>query len=257
MHLSLERKGMMNLYKDYIKNKQWNEKDFSKLSPGKEFYFTQTINTGKIGKLSVLEVGFGNGELLAFFRKKTENITGIEISSELVERARFHGYKSYCGWVCDIKQLDDNLFNYIIVIDVIEHMSHKQINEFFLWACDRLEEDGVLHLRFPEGSSPFGLSNQNGDTTHVSIITKDKIKEFCSVTNGLTLEKYYDDLLQSNSLCKLGLFGKFLLKFIQWYAAILRYILKFFFFPLSPSTRFGNNSIAIIKKNNTQNAIKK
>ena len=43
-----------------------------------------------------------------------------------------------------------------------------------------LKHNGVCLLRFPNGDSPFGLANQNGDTTHVTEIGSEKIKFFAS-----------------------------------------------------------------------------
>jgi len=102
-----------------------------------------------------------------------------------------------------------------------------------------------MYLRFPEGASPFGLANQNGDLMHVTSLTLPKIEALC-VESYMKLVSYSDDLLSSNKLCSLGLIGRVVLILLQGYAYVLKCILKIILYPLAPSLRLGTNSIAVI-----------
>ena len=124
-------------------------------------------------------------------------------------------------------------------------MNFDQLVSFFRWVKDHLHQDGTLYLRFPEGASPFGLANQNGDFTHINMITKTKIEMLCDGAN-LKIQLYEDDIISSNYLCLYGWLGKIILCVLQSYLKIQRTMLKGFLYPASRDIRFGNNSLVEI-----------
>ena len=124
-------------------------------------------------------------------------------------------------------------------------MHYDDLVDLFSWANSHLNDGGTLHLVFPEGASPLALGYQNGDFTHLSCLTKSKVKALCQISN-MTLISYKDERLVSNKLCSLGFIGKVILVFIQIYSYLLKLLIKTLLFPLCPKLKLSTNSIAVI-----------
>lgn len=232
-------------YNGYIGWKKWSKEDFGRVGCGTGFYLDQIFKK-RLGKKSkVLEVGFGNGEMLGYFRAKGHEITGVEVNDILVSRAKLSGYEAYAGTIWNITELQSKRFDLIMVFNVVEHMDYENLSAFFSWMREHLNDAGSAYLRFPEGASPFGLAYQNGDFTHATSLTKLKIEALCD-KNGLELVSYADDLLSSNKLCSFGLAGKAVLLMLQWYAKLLRWTMRILLYPLQPELRLSSTSIAVI-----------
>ena len=232
----------------YIEWKNWSNSSFGVTNPGSNYYFKQVFkhraNIKKGGK--VLEIGFGNGELLGYFRSNDFEVYGVEINSILVNRAKNDGYKAFKGWVCSINELSGIKFDMVVALDVAEHLTENQLRELFSWVSSNLDKDGVFFLRFPEGSSPFGLSNQNGDFTHLTTLTESKILSLCE-SSSLKLFSYSDDIISSNKLCNFGFIGKAALLIIQLYSKVVKTLLRIIFFPVSLKVNLATNSLVVIK----------
>jgi 2-polyprenyl-3-methyl-5-hydroxy-6-metoxy-1,4-benzoquinol methylase len=235
--------------KKYINWKNWREDSFGLVKPGAYFYFDQIFQPRLELKRKILEVGFGNGELMGYFRAYGHDIFGVESNELLVRRANNSGYVAYAGELGQISELGKYKFDLIVAFDVAEHMNFEQLNNFFSWVSNHLNEGGNLYLRFPEGASPFGLANQNGDFTHVTNLTMAKIIALCD-TNNMDLISYFDEFLSSNKLCTLGWPGKIILLLLQAYAKIVKWVLWILLAPLATSLRLGTNSIAVMVKRN-------
>jgi len=235
-------------FENYIGWKHWESKRFSQVSPGNDFYFSQILNNKVLSKKrsKVLEVGFGNGELLGYLRKRSHDVVGVEINDNLVERANKAGYKSFAGLVWEIEELQFTKFDLIVAFDVAEHLSYQELNKLFSWVSNHLNNGGKLMLRFPEGASPFGLANQNGDFTHINSLTKGKIEALCAPYN-MELRYYFDDLLTSNKLSSYGIASRAVLLLLQGYANLVKWLLKIVFYPITRSAiSFATNSIVVI-----------
>jgi 2-polyprenyl-3-methyl-5-hydroxy-6-metoxy-1,4-benzoquinol methylase len=224
---------------DYIKWKNWQER-FGNFGPGESFYFDRIFNKPK--NLDILEVGFGNGELLTYLNKKNR-VIGVELNEQLVKKANEQGIKSFNSFT----KVNDS-FDIIVAFDVCEHMDYSELLVFFEWLSNHLNQNGVIYLRFPEGGSPFGLLNQNGDFTHKTSLTHEKIRALCE-SSSLKIQRYFDDdLIPSNKLSRLGFFGKLIILSMQKYSKAFKIIFKIIFYPLFGKTNLATNSIVIIKQ---------
>ena len=237
---------------NYIKWKHWNSEKFALVDSGASYYFDQLFKKNRIlrDRSKIIEIGFGNGELLGYLRKHDHKVTGVEINSHLVERAIKSGFEAFTGPIWDIPKLQLEKFDLILAFDVAEHMTHMELNKLFSWVRSHLNKGGKLMLRFPEGASPFGLAYQNGDFTHVTSLTKGKIIALCD-TNNLELLTYSDEFLRSNKLCSYGFPGKIVLRLLQGYASLVRWTMRVFLYPLSADLRLSTNSIAVIAADET------
>lgn len=236
---------------NYINWKHWDAEKFAAVVPGARFYFDQIFKNKSIpDQCNILELGYGNGELLGYFRSLGHKVIGVEINAHLVERAINAGYEAYQAPIGEATALQHKQFDLIVAIDVAEHMSFVELNELFSWAGRHLNKGGKLILRFPEGASPFGLAYQHGDFTHVTSLTKGKIVALC-YSNNLQLESYEDEVLRSNKLCAYGLFGKLILRTLQLYASTVRWSMRILFYPLAIDLKLSTNSIAVIATTET------
>ena len=232
-------------YSGYIEWKSWNEDEFGFVKPGSRFYFNQMFRNRFSKKSKILEIGFGNGELLSYFSELGHQVIGVEINKDLVQRAKSSGYKAYKGIIFEIPELQAEKFDLIVGTAVAEHMHYDELVDLFSWANSHLNDGGTLHLVFPEGASPLALGYQNGDFTHLSCLTKSKVKALCQVSN-MTLISYKDERLVSNKLCSLGFIGKVTLYFLQLYSYLLKLLIRALLFPLCPTLKLSTNSIAVM-----------
>ena len=231
---------------DYIHWKRWDTKEFGLPDAGESFYFDRLFKRMLKAKSHILEIGFGNGELLGYFKTLGHSVVGVEIQDELVAEAAKKGFTAFSGLVSKIPELQTDRFDLIVACDVVEHLTYDELTTLFRWMKGHLDPNGRVLLRFPEGASPLALANYNGDFTHKTFFTKDKMQNLC-IANGLILDRYFDDLISSNKLCSLGLFGKFLLMVLQSYSWFLMRVLRIIFYPIEWKLRMGTNSIAVIR----------
>ena len=232
-------------YNRYIEWKNWSEDKFGLVTPGSRFHFNQMFRNRFNNKSKVIEIGFGNGELLSYFSELGHQVVGVEINNDLVQRAKKSNFTAYLGVIWKIPELQSMKFDLIVGTAVAEHMHYDDLLELFSWANTHLNDGGTLHLVFPEGASPFGLGYQNGDFTHLSCLTESKIKALCQISN-MKLTSYKDERLVSNKLCSLGFFGKISLYFLQIYSGLVKLLIKILLFPLCPTLKLSTNSIAVM-----------
>ena len=192
---------------------------------------------------------------MGYFRELGHTVIGTELNDKLVTKANMAGYTAYNGAVWEINELQSSNFDIIVAMDVVEHMTYEELLNLFLWTSAHLNKSGQLCLRFPEGASPFGLSHQNGDFTHISSLTQSKIASIC-LTSNLKIVSYHDDILSSNKLCSIGALGKFILFILQSYVCGLKWIIISIFYLLSSSFRLGTNSITFIALNKSKDTKK-
>lgn len=104
------------------------------------------------GKLNILDIGFGQG----YFEEKIvmnrdARVTGIDISTEAVKnaQAKFKGTFIH-GNLHDVKKkFPQSSFDVIVAIEVIEHISPKNIFAFFKDVHSLLKPHGTLIISTP------------------------------------------------------------------------------------------------------------
>jgi SAM-dependent methyltransferase len=154
---------------DYIQWKRWSaEAGFGALQQEERRYFGKEVSAARGESiLHVMEVGFGSGAFLAFCREQGWSVTGIEQNRLLVEAARGAGFQAFEN---DLVPRGVDGFDLIAAFDVLEHIPAELAERWIGDLHDRLAPGGTLLLRFPNGDSPFGMTYQNGDPTHVSVV---------------------------------------------------------------------------------------
>ncbi len=164
---------------EYLDWKGWTAAGFARLTAGARRYFDAELRRTNLplgAPLGVLEIGFGNGEFLAYARTRGWQIAGTELNPELVELARANGFHAICAG--SLGEFPDAGFDIVVAFDVLEHIPQASMLEFLHDVVRVLKPGGIFLARFPNGDSPFGLLTQNGDVTHVSVIGSGKVEYF-------------------------------------------------------------------------------
>jgi len=167
----------------YLTWKMWGS-EFGKLSKFEAHYFSKEISRANRAfpkNAKVLEIGFGNGSFLRYAAERNWDVSGTELNNDLVQIANQKGFNTFN--TSDLTMFKNDAFDLVIAFDVLEHISQEHLLSFILEIKRVLKNDGVLIARFPNGDSPFGLSNQNGDVTHVTAIGSGKINYFATTSN--------------------------------------------------------------------------
>jgi 2-polyprenyl-3-methyl-5-hydroxy-6-metoxy-1,4-benzoquinol methylase len=176
----LKDKNSTEYNEDYLNWKGWNNKSFATLRKSRYRYFAKELTRTKTNfskGSKVLEIGFGNGKFLQYAKLNGWDIYGTEANVDLVNLAKDRGFNAFC--VDNLNQFDSDFFDLVVAFDVLEHIPQDQILYFLNDVKRVIKSGGVFIARFPNGDSPFGLSSQHGDITHVTTIGSNKIKYFC------------------------------------------------------------------------------
>lgn len=175
---------------EYLLFKDWPEESFGSLTPNDAAYYRSELehaeicwNSQNVRKLSILEIGFGNGSFLSYCRAQDFDVAGIEVSIALIRRARERGYRTYA----DLNSIPSGTsYDAIVAFNVIEHIPENELPIFFNKVKSLLKKGGVFITKFPNGDSPFGRLYQYGDITHRTVIGSGKV-EFLASSVGLDL----------------------------------------------------------------------
>ncbi len=163
--------------KDYLEWKQWDQAEFGQCTALTRKYLQWHLRRAfpdRASRLNVLEIGFGNGQFLAFCRGLDFNILGVEANPHLMARARAAGFEV----VPSIEEASATApFDLIAAFDVLEHLDTTTLQHFFRAVKAMLAENGRLLVRVPNGDSPFGRRHQHGDLTHVTTFGEFKFRQ--------------------------------------------------------------------------------
>lgn len=168
-------------YAHYAEWKQWG----GAFAPGdKEArYFASEFEGIPLQGRRVLEIGFGNGNFLAWARGQGADVAGIEINDAMLDAARRHGFEA-SGATLDELVAQGKSYDLIVAFDVLEHWSTEELLRHFALIRRLLRDDGVFVARFPNGQSPFGRVFQHGDFSHQSTLSSFKI-EYLATASAL------------------------------------------------------------------------
>ena len=143
--------------KDYS---DWSEYYYQyQYTLAKEHYIPYLINNDvKLGNISIIDIGCGNGGFISAF-PKTSNKIGIEIKEFPWKDTENTSFK-----VHNILTQDNTKFikkyDLVILRDVIEHIDLKYKEVFIGTVKNFLNENGKILVTFPPYFSPFGLHQQ-------------------------------------------------------------------------------------------------
>lgn len=171
---------------DYANWKGWSSDQFGYLSKSQRKYYgaeiARFVKFPQSG-IRVLDIGFGSGDFLTFAGEQGWRITGTELNGGLLQLAKSHGFDVHDG--ANLNIFEESSFDLVVAFDVLEHIPNNEMISFLSSIQRVLKPGGVFLARFPNGDSPFGLMNQNGDVTHVNFLGRGKIDFYISHINYL------------------------------------------------------------------------
>ena len=169
-------------YAQYEIWKEWDRDSFGSFSRKEHFYFKKLFtlldtSSSDVSKLSILELGFGNGSFAGWLKANHPQIRwlGVEIQDTLIERAKGSGF---IAMPAIPKPAGKDQYDIVVAFDVIEHLSDSEISDLFMKVAGILKEDGVVLARTPNAGGPFGLPNQTGDPTHITAISLSRLSSY-------------------------------------------------------------------------------
>ena len=164
----------MRNYRDW---KGWQANDFGRWHPYDGSYFRRETRITKENapELTILELGFGNGQFLGWCRSiGVQHLYGVELDNYLIAQATKLGVETFPSLV-DVPSKKMGTFDLIVAFDVLEHIPGQELKKVFEEVASLLRPGGTFLARFPNGDSPFGRILQHGDETHVTSIGRGKI----------------------------------------------------------------------------------
>ena len=164
----------------YLEWKDWQPREFGRCNATLANYFAAETGLRDGRGRRVLELGFGNGELLGWLRERGAEVFGVEANPHLVEQARQLLGDAHAGADLQSPELQRfaGQFTDIFALDVLEHVPQESLGVLLSQLAALLAPGGRILARFPNGDSPFGRINQHGDPTHVTTLGRAKIEYF-------------------------------------------------------------------------------
>ncbi|HEY2396266.1 MAG TPA: class I SAM-dependent methyltransferase [Rudaea sp.] len=150
-------------------------------------YFAAELDGIDLSGKRVLEIGFGNGNFLAWARSRNAEVIGTEIIDALVAQACNKGYDARAASLLTLLASGQQ-FDLVVAFDVFEHWPKDELVANLRLLHTLLARDGLLLARFPNGHSPFGRVYQHGDLTHVTALSSSSIAQLALMT-GFSVER--------------------------------------------------------------------
>lgn len=128
----------------------------------------------------LLDLGCGRGELLELVQEKKIKAIGIDGYEPVIEECKKKGLNVACIDMFEyLETEEDNSFDVITCIQVIEHMLPQNIKKLMELAFLKLKKNGILILETQNPKSVFSLTQAfYVDPTHVRPVHPEMIKFF-------------------------------------------------------------------------------
>lgn len=183
MSTSDQSHSVADLYTGYAKSKGWSGAP----SPGSDLDMDFLAKSIGMDGGALLEIGFGNGDILSWAASRGYSVTGFEIQPDLVAHALARGHQAFAG-PFDASKVPAASYDFVVIFDVAEHLTIPELLALLRDLHDVLRPGGRILLRAPNTASPFGLRHQNGDVTHRSCLSIDVLKQIATLS-GYQVEK--------------------------------------------------------------------
>lgn len=198
-----------DFYKTYEKFKAYERLDLHDKHIrwyDREFWAPMGCDAAK----SVLEIGCGTGHFLSYLKRKgVERFIGVDLDPRVVDfldpeisdHVRIADVRDFISG-----QDGEPPFDCIVMLDALEHFSPFEAVALLQSLKRILADDGLINVRVPNVSSPWGLQHQYGDLTHKAAYTPDSLKqlavasgfeavEFLSQARGSPSRRFTEDIL--------------------------------------------------------------
>ena len=139
-------------------------------------------------------MGCGIGGFLKVFAAEGyQHIQGVDLSKESVEYAHAHGMMQVKqgDLFGTLRSAEDNSFDVILYLDVIEHFEHYQVLDILKETYRLLSPGGRIIIHAPNAEGIFGSRIRYGDFTHEQAFTihsLSQISRFAGFTSFMCFE---------------------------------------------------------------------
>ena len=131
----------------------------------------------------VIDLGCGQGRLVALLLADGYDAHGIDVSPEQVALARAAGVERVSqGDYRDVIGVRPAYYAAITATDVLEHLGKSEVLETFEQVLAALAPGGVLIARVPNAVSPLGGHIRYGDFTHESSFTANSVAQLAAAS---------------------------------------------------------------------------
>jgi predicted TPR repeat methyltransferase len=163
-------------------------------SPGRRAQIRRFLRRhAEINKNSrLLDLGCGDGALLSVARELgVENLEGVDLSREMVERASAVGFAVKLQDVLPfLDERPSESFDVVCAFDLLEHLG--QLGSMPERAAHPKKGRRFL-IHVPNGASPFVGRVRYGDITHERAFTKESIQQLLRTVGFTVIEVEEDD----------------------------------------------------------------
>lgn len=131
----------------------------------------------------LLDLGCGQGFMLKYLKSAGfTNLTGIDISEEQVTRAKENGFNAIQADAFSFLQENENQFDIIVAIDIIEHFKKEELFELLKLIHKSLTPGGLFIMQTPNGEGLMPGYVVYGDLTHFTILSPLSLKHILTVS---------------------------------------------------------------------------
>jgi 2-polyprenyl-3-methyl-5-hydroxy-6-metoxy-1,4-benzoquinol methylase len=148
---------------------------------------------------SVLEVGCGDGQFLAYLKNKNIACTGLELNEKAIQTGRAKGLDVHADTIQDFARTHQNAFDVVCYFQVLEHITDVQ--SFVQASVDALKPGGKLIICVPnnEGFLKYDKHNLlNQPPHHMGLWTTASLRNLSRICNITLKEVHYEPLYRSN-----------------------------------------------------------
>lgn len=142
----------------------------------------------------MLDIGPGRGEMLSLWEEKGyKNIFAVDISKEVVDLCSRSVKSAHINLVDDIRdflQRHPKKFDFISMLDVIEHLPDEDLLAFAQDIHGALKEGGTLVVQTCNAASPTAALNEYSDITHKRSFTELALAQWLSFP-GFAAYKFF------------------------------------------------------------------
>jgi hypothetical protein len=172
--------GEKAIYEGYESWKGWRG-SFRYGAAEADFFSGELRGIDVRGK-TVLELGYGDGQMLAWMRDQGASVLGTEINETFLEAGRVAGFDVHGPDLNALLSGREGSVDRVVAFDLFEHFDLEELISTFSVLRKFLTPDGLIIARFPNGQSPFGRHYQHGDITHKSVLSVQKIRQIAALT---------------------------------------------------------------------------
>lgn len=144
----------------------------------------------------ILDIGCGRGEFLDLMREEQIECYGVETNMEFVQRCRARSLDvQQVGWAEHLRSLPDGSLGGIVAMQVVEHMTSRELLEFLQSAARKVRPGGILIAETLTPCLNTLLRKFWVDITHVTPLHPDALSFFVSAVGFRNARiDYYNEI---------------------------------------------------------------